>query len=552
VSDASRGRQLSESRASILDGIFTAAQPLGPPSLDDVRSRAEARILFDGDNEVDRVITRASPVFLVGRRGSGKTAFLKASTAAGELSADVNTAELISQVGKTIAALGVEFTGDFTERVVPIWEACFIAALCSRIWSDHCRLSPSDCPQAFDFGEHKRKSVDGRATDVASRYLLNVRRTVERDPDFASVRTLLDEVELNGVPLHAARESIEAAAAKANCHALISMDSLDRYQGVFYRNGALFTDASLALQGLFRAASRLGRSPNSFFRVRVSFPAELWHYYSTISANPLKDFDNCVLLHWENKELLHITATRFLKYLRQVFPAEYRRMAVGGSGDRYAQDIFETYLPQVIINRMGHEELTLPYILRHTQLLPRHLISIMNLIFADYELTTNKKIDAEHIRNAVGVAEVNVVNSIIGSYEIIYPELRSVCEETIRYLPFRFNERFFHRVVNQHKKHGVPYEDVVQMLVEAGAIGRYVDSTDRYDKADFEYLHPHRLFISDEDELCLHPLFARTFSSPGTDPLRADRAQKPILPLGSDPSAQREFRRYVHMTQYPD
>jgi hypothetical protein len=55
-----------------------------------------------------------------------------------------------------------------------------------------------------------------------------------------------------------------------------------------------------------------------------------------------------------------------------------------------------------------------------------------------------------------------------------------------------------------------------------------------------------RLLVTDEDDLCLHPLFAFRFDSKS---LRGPEREfeKPIQPLGSDPSSHEEFTRYVHL-----
>jgi hypothetical protein len=526
--------------------IFTRAQPLGPASLDDVRSRNEAAILFDDDNEIDSVLKRSSPVFLIGRRGSGKTAFLKRSASSGELTVDLNSPELISQVGETIRHLRVSRSGEFTERIVPIWEACFIAALCSKIWSNFCRLAPSDCPDAFRFGDRPWKSADGRATDIAAQLLLELRGRADAQGDYSSLSTLIDEVELNGIPLYRARASLAAAAKKENCAALVSLDSLDQYKDIFYEGGVLATHQAFALQGLFRAASRLGRSPDTFYKARVSFPAELWHFYSGLSANPLKDFDNSILLHWEHKELLHIAATRLLKYIESAEPAEYRRLDFSGQRARWPQELFLRYLPRNMRNATGWVEPTIPYLLRHTQLLPRHLIHTLNILFADRDLRPGGITEVE-VRAAVAAAESKIVDTIINSYSLPYPHLRAVCSELIPHLSMSFDEPELHHIVNQSPDRGDEYSDILQMLIEVGAIGRFTESTGVYQEADFEYLHINRMLITNEDRLCLHPIFATKFDSPSTRRTSAS-GEKPVLPLGSDPSTEREFGRYIHIT----
>lgn len=529
-----------------LSALLNAASPFGPASADEFDSRGAAKILYDKNNEIDQVLRRTAPVFLIGRRGSGKTAFLRAAMTNEELAVDLNSPELITQVAQTLQALRLHESGQFVERVAPVWSACFIAALCSRIWSKHCRLREVDCPEAFAFGFRRTASLDGRGTDAAVQFLLEMRQSASSG-DFASINTLADEVQLNGIPLWAARQSLQQAAATADFHAIISLDSLDRYKNIFYEGGILVSEEAIALQGLFRAASRAGRDASSLFKVRVSFPAELWHYYSELSSNPLKDFDNSIVLHWDSRELLSIAARRFLKYLEIAQPIQYRQVRVEQSGSQrgqWAQALFLNYLPRILENGMGTREPTISYLLRHTQLLPRHLIHILNKVFADKDIEPGA-ISADDLRKGVLAAEVEITAAVLDAFSIPYPHLTEVCNNVIPRLPLVFSESELHKVVNTSSVSGMDYRDVVNMLVEVGAVGRRTETTSVYVKADFEYLHANRMLITSDDQLCLHPLFSKRFDSKA---LRKPVAPEvlPVYPLGSDPLVD-EFSRVIHM-----
>jgi hypothetical protein len=526
--------------------LMTREQPLGPATLDDVRSRAVAASIYDRDNEIDAIYRKSSPVFLIGRRGSGKTAFLKAITSPEELIVDLNSPEVIAQCAKTIESLGITEYGEFAERIAALWEACFVAAACSRLWSKHSRVQRPDAQEAFDFAYQLRRHKDGWATGCVLRYLYALRTRLRNIPDYQDLPSLLDEVELNNIPLWVARDSLEAALDRKRYSILISMDSLDKYTGIFYEGGVLATKASFALQGLFRAASRRGRLPGSTIKVRVSFPAELWHFYSGFSANPLKDFDNCIALHWESNELLHIAATRFMRYLDQSVPREFRR--VDASGPRWAQDLFLRYLPSTLENRMGREEPSLCYILRHTQLLPRHFIHSLNLIFRHRDLTPNC-VTARAVRNAVNEAEVKAVNNVVSSYALVYPKLREICDALIPRLSLTFRDNELHHHINQINRYGMEPGDIVRMLIEVGAVGRVTETTSYYRKADFEYLHLSRMLVSPGAELCLHPLFTRVFESKAITLEKVSAAEIPIFPLGSDPTGPKEIRRQIHLSR---
>jgi hypothetical protein len=87
-----------------------------------------------------------------------------------------------------------------------------------------------------------------------------------------------------------------------------------------------------------------------------------------------------------------------------------------------------------------------------------------------------------------------------------------------------------HRVFTRHGKavFGDNLFDFQRMLLEIGAVGRVIPGkeTDVYIKGNFEYTVQHQLTLSQEDELCVHPLFSGIFNGGG-------RHDKPVYPYGS-------------------
>jgi len=65
------------------------------------------------------------------------------------------------------------------------------------------------------------------------------------------------------------------------------------------------------------------------------------------------------------------------------------------------------------------------------------------------------------------------------------------------------------------------------MLLEIGALGRVIPGkeSDLYIKGSFEYTVAHELVLSQDDELCIHPLFSGIFHSGTKD--------RPVYPYGS-------------------
>jgi hypothetical protein len=67
-----------------------------------------------------------------------------------------------------------------------------------------------------------------------------------------------------------------------------------------------------------------------------------------------------------------------------------------------------------------------------------------------------------------------------------------------------------------------------RMLLEIGAMGRVRPgkATDIYIQGNFEYTVEHEIAISQDDDLCIHPLFSGIFGN--------DAKDRPVYPYGSD------------------
>lgn len=70
--------------------------------------------------------------------------------------------------------------------------------------------------------------------------------------------------------------------------------------------------------------------------------------------------------------------------------------------------------------------------------------------------------------------------------------------------------------------------DFRRLLIETGIVGRVMGETERYTIGRFEYTEPHKLVVSSDDLLCLHPVFATVYKYKRT------KVIKPIYPYGTD------------------
>jgi hypothetical protein len=201
--------------------------------------------------------------------------------------------------------------------------------------------------------------------------------------------------------------------------------------------------------------------------------------------------------------------------------------------------ILENVLGRSVVNVYNQEEDVISYMMRHTQLLPRHLLLFLNSIFVvqGQRGESLTKIQEKSIREGIHRVEELVCHEIFAAYKHIYPNVDAVCAACIPDLHVRFGYGELHEVFNHHGKRTMVSEDFDEfkrMLIEVGIVGKVIDETDRYVIGGFEYAAGHRLVMGTSDEMCLHPVFTHIYSAKRSEP------PKPVYPKGSDAQSDDE------------
>jgi hypothetical protein len=199
-----------------------------------------------------------------------------------------------------------------------------------------------------------------------------------------------------------------------------------------------------------------------------------------------------------------------------------------------ALKLFQAVLPEKIANRAGFQEDTVSYILRHTQLLPRHFLMLLNSIFRKPGSTQSLApfpVTEERIINGIRQVEEFIVGEIFVAFRLIYPTADETCRRCLPELGHTFTMGDLHRVFTRHGKAIFGSDslfDFQRMLVEIGAVGRVIPGkeSDLYIKGNFEYTVQHQLTLGQDDELCVHPLFSGIFNGGG-------KHNRPVYPYGS-------------------
>jgi hypothetical protein len=307
---------------------------------------------------------------------------------------------------------------------------------------------------------------------------------------------------------------------------VVLMDSLDDFQ--------LDIDSvSQSMQGLLKLVGSMNK-PRDIVDIRFCLPAEVYHRFIKISSNPNKDFRRALKLQWTAGELILIGAQRLKFYLEIFYPDLLKAVQPLDVTKRTdALRLFQAVLPERIRNQAGFQEDTMSYILRHTQLLPRHFLMLLNSIFKSHGSTQKLNpfpVSEERIVNGIRMVEDLIVGEIFVAFKLIYPTAGETCRRSLPELGHKFTMGDLHRVFTRHGKAVFENDnlfDFQRMLLEIGAIGRVIPGKEKdvYIKGHFEYTISHELALSQDDELCVHPLFSGIFHGNGRE--------RPVYPYGS-------------------
>ncbi len=547
-------------KSVVMSDYINDNAPFGPVASEEITDRQLWEELFDRENQVYTDLRSKDPALVIGRRGAGKTAFLYAlTTDSPTINVKVNTSTAVAEVADVRRELNGLGTTLFTAHVADIWDAALWHSCLSQMV-----LQPNG---AIDVHDHRFQEIRSYLEDLGGG---NGHVPHEGEVLAAFCHEFVDQVKTRPIiarnpsmfTVHDTRFAQIVADAQGLCAdaqvaPVLLMDSMEDFRDVLDRHAKTF-------EGLFMHIGRSGH-PTAPYRIRFSFPAELINVLGAMAANPLKDFGKRILLQWSAGEIAQIAAYRFSLYLR-MYHDEYleSRPALVKAGSYHRGDAFEllkSVLPDAVSGELGVTEDTVGYVLRHTQLLPRHLLRMLNAVWSKNAANGDPptRVTESAVVEGIRIIETDIVNEIFKAFELVHPLAYEVCRAVVKHLPRRFGNSLLQKAYNHHGKaalqraykkrlaqdesaaltidQDLPYMDYFDfrsMLGEIGCIGRVIPEkeTDRYCVAYFEYAMPGRLGLGDEDEFCLHPLFSGVFQAKDT----IGETPKAVYPYGSDPS----------------
>lgn len=295
-------------------------------------------------------------------------------------------------------------------------------------------------------------------------------------------------------------------------------------------------------------------------QICASVPSELYSFFAGyISSGVIKDFSNATWLYWHASELLSVCSKRFVVFLNLYGIPGGERLNLGKLQDRReSRDFLASFFPPSITSSSGAQEEPIAYLLRHTQLIPRQLVAILNQVYKEsqsngsYTGKDKGALFSEHaLRNGVERKINEITDDIITGYREKYPKLQIVLDAIVPNLPLYFSDpdmdsqfprhvKALHSRFPQIVEYAPDSTSLLHTLLDVGIVGRVIDETANYVRAEFAYTIPSRDvgYSAEKDRFCFHPVFAKRFRC-----IYDRDIHKPVYPIGTDPEVDELVKR---------
>lgn len=523
-----------QTKRNIMKNYVYKDKLLGPIIADKIDDSFAKTILFEYYDSVYKE-RQTNPSFIVGRRGSGKTAYLDHLDLSGRYSIVIKLKKdkLIEEVILWINQHGGR--KHFVESINDYWNTIIYSLICAEILREYPNIiEPNSFIRKFINSIHVISN--GSAVGFVKRLLHRASLTMKEKAGSGDLISALfvDFIDSIDEPHVFLREKIDEFCAKHKIKVAVLIDSLERYN-------LDETDIETSLEGFLKSVgSHSGRFKP---QIKCCIPSEIYYHFRGLSSNIDKDFvSNPVLfLHWKPIEILSLIAHRMIIHIRLYGDGDARLnrqlLDVDLSNRDGVRDFFRLSLGENLINECGTPERPETFILRHTQMTPRHALGIFNSILS-INVSENKQY-AQICTESVIKGTYSVINDladgVCAAYKYQYPKAWAICRDMVSRLPDRFGhadiESLYRRYIKARplEKSSVSELSISRMLIEIGCIGVIVEDTNQYTNCQFEYnSRPEIIPPYQGDEIfCVHPMFRGPLSRPSSP--------KAVYPVGCDP-----------------
>lgn len=479
--------------------LYTHSNPLGPfVAQEELMDRNRLELLFDRHNKLVSQLNHEKSL-IIGRKGSGKTTLLASVRLLDQDAAFfyLPPSDLFAHIVREINSLSDGVV--FVEQVSRLWDFVLWGVVFKYVAD---KFNDKDIGS---FCYNLRLENEDTPYEIITKMLSSMKKF---PPEDLPLPEKIEYKKIGHLSFLQAKKIATDVLKKEKKRVYVLMDSLEDFK-------LDIPSYSTAVSGLLRCLGEFNESPKTSVVLRCCLPTERYFDYIALSTNPLRDFRNAMLLHWSAGELIHLSAFRYSKFLEEYFPifynGEVRKLDFKKRDD--LEKFWNLIFPNLVRTRLNVEEKPIAYVLRHTQLLPRHFIFLLNEIISRSLKENNKAydIDSAHIRTGVFEAEQRINEQIIEAYRNLAKDPKRAAAATLKELNTSFTWSEFDKVASRVTKMGIAgasdRTELMSLLTEIGAVGRVVGESKIYRQGVFEYMVPHKLIFSERDHFCVHPVF---------------------------------------------
>jgi hypothetical protein len=531
-----------------LRDVITLDFPLGPPATEAFMRTSPTVFaqLYDATNHVHHATRTKNPSYIVGRKGSGKTAFLIGAALAEDADVvPILSEDIFTEVDRLRTRYAAAHGTLVADKLVHVWEVLLFHA---AMWAIACstRLGNGAArSQVFTymgaFGDPNRLEPDEMLAKVG----YHMTESVLAAPGYLSFREACWAIDPGrGSFAEAAKAARTVLAGAGEVYVVVdNLEDLHKHLDKF----------EATITALFRVTSR-GLSVSAEralpFKTRFAFPAELLPRLRRMAANAEKDFLDHLVVRWTASELIFVAGNRLRTFLDLHYPHAPRKLGLPHRHDHRDRDAAERTLRAIlpsgdIATATGSLEDPVAYIMRHTQLLPRHLINILNKIvqlsIAELEPGGVPHVTARQITEGVRSIETTIVDGILTTYSYHYPTVAPALAAIKNHAAPVESVSRLHRTFNRASvaRVGIDFEGFLDACLSIGALGivKRDQPGDRYVVGEFAYTYASELRpVEDRDRVCVHPLFMHRWFDRRVISEMAGHEPRLVYPYGSDPA----------------
>jgi hypothetical protein len=473
-------------------------QPFGSPSAEDevpLFSTRYFRHLSDQRHELAR---HANCRFIVGRRGTGKTALAHYLRAQSQEPYDAsiiinNSGTTFMRVTKEVADADRRVGMPFHDDIAQLWLLIFWTAVMTEL--DQRRLLTSKAAKDYlaiahgDFIKGTQVLIDGLAAVMSSQGQSLL--------DFDRRQELLNQVSYP-----------RALEDTWNC-----LERLKRVAVIVDVPEDCLQPPALAqaIRGLLIAANtprndtRLHRS----IHVKCLVPSEAWTHLTSQMAG--KDRYQPLEVRWSPNDLMCLVAYRYNAFLIENDKGHAVRPSNEGfdwtSPANVRAWIWDSIFPRKAEGRARVLEPALDVIVRHTQLRPRQMISLCNAIA---EKSNVRKFNPNHVTGGL-VDRVNwFAEEIFASYAAIHPDAEKLLRQYLQNRPAVFEAT---TTTGDHEFWTIAYQLGAVGSVTKGVAQKYSEAEfEYYQAAEFEFCGGPARWVPHDERVAVHPIFHKHFN----------------------------------------